>query len=82
MIKPDQLLELYQFEGCPYCSKVRNKLTELQIDFVARQVDKQDRSRVEEVSGQTNVPVIVDPNTDTVMPESDDIVEYIEKNYS
>jgi glutathione S-transferase len=82
MTQPEQLLELYQFEGCPYCSKVRNKLTELQIDFVARQVDKQDRSRVEEVSGQTNVPVIVDPNTDTVMPESDDIVEYIEKNYS
>ncbi len=82
MTQPDQLLELYQFEGCPYCSKVRSKLTELQIDFVARQVDKQDRSRVEEVSGQTNVPVLVDPNTDTVMPESDDIVEYIEKNYS
>jgi len=82
MTKPDQLLELYQFEGCPYCSKVRKKMTELEIDFIARQVDKQDRSRVEEVSGQTNVPVLVDPNTDTVMPESDDIVEYLEEHYS
>ncbi|MFB6116572.1 MAG: glutathione S-transferase N-terminal domain-containing protein, partial [Candidatus Nanosalina sp.] len=34
-----------------------------------------------EVSGQTNVPVLVDPNTDTTMPESDDIVEYLEEYY-
>lgn len=79
--QPDEMLEVYQFEGCPYCSKVRSKLTELGIDFIARQADKNDRSRVEEVSGQTNVPVLVDPNTDTVMPESDDIVDYLEEHY-
>lgn len=79
--QPDEMLEVYQFEGCPFCSKVRSKLTELGIDFVARQVDKEDRSRVEEVSGQTNVPVLVDPNTDTTMPESDDIVDYLEEHY-
>lgn len=81
MTEPDQMLEVYQFEGCPYCSKVRQKLTDLGIDFIARQVDPNDRSRVEEVSGQTNVPVLKDPNTDTVMPESDDIVDYLEENY-
>lgn len=81
MTEPEELLELYQFEGCPYCSKVRSKMTELGIDFIARQVDKNDRSRVEEVSGQTNVPVLVDPNTDTTMPESDDIVDYLEEHY-
>lgn len=81
MSEPEQMLEVYQFEGCPYCSKVRQKLTDLGIDFIARQVDPHDRSRVEEVSGQTNVPVLVDPNTDTVMPESDDIVDYLEEHY-
>jgi glutathione S-transferase len=75
------MLELYQFESCPYCSKVRKKLTELGIDVKLRQVDKNDRSRVEEVSGQTSVPVLVDPNTDTTMPESDDIVDYLEEHY-
>jgi glutathione S-transferase len=79
---PEELLELYQFEGCPYCSKVRKKMSELKIDYVARQVDKQDRSRVEEVSGQSSVPVLVDPNRDVTMPESDDIVEYVEEHYS
>ncbi|MFB6143751.1 MAG: glutathione S-transferase N-terminal domain-containing protein [Candidatus Nanohaloarchaea archaeon] len=79
---PEQLLELYQFEGCPYCSKVREKMTELGLDFIARQVEPNgDRERVREVSGQTGVPVLKDPNTDTVMPESDDIVEYLEEHY-
>ena len=82
MKEPDELLELYQFEGCPFCGKVRQKMTELGLDFIARQVDPNDRTRVEEVSGQEGVPVLKDPNTDTVMPESDDIVEYLEKNYA
>ena len=82
MSKPEELLEVYQFEGCPYCKKVRQKLTDLQIDFIARQVDKTNRTKVKEISGQEGVPVLVDPNTDTVMPESDDIVEYLEKHYS
>ncbi len=82
MSQPDEMLEVYQFEGCPYCKKVREKLTELQIDFIARQVEPSgDRARVKEISGQTGVPVLVDPNTDTVMPESDDIVDYLEEHY-
>jgi len=81
MSQPDEMLEVYQFEGCPFCSKVRQKMTDLGIDFIARAVDPDNRERVEEVSGQTNVPVLVDPNTDTVMTESDDIVEYLEEHY-
>ncbi|MFB6145899.1 MAG: glutathione S-transferase N-terminal domain-containing protein [Candidatus Nanohaloarchaea archaeon] len=79
--QPEQMLEVYQFEQCPYCSKVRKKLTELGIDFIARHVDPHDRSRVEKVSGQENVPVLKDPNTDTIMPESDDIIEYLNEHY-
>lgn len=82
MTEPDELLELYQFEGCPFCGKVRQKMTELGLDFIARQVDPNDRTRVKEVSGQEGVPVLKDPNTDTVMPESDDIVEYLDEHYS
>lgn len=82
MSEPEDMLELYQFEGCPFCSKVRQKLNDLQIDFIARQVEPNgEREKVEEVSGQTGVPVLVDPNTDTVMPESDDIVDYLEEHY-
>lgn len=82
MTESEEMLELYQFEQCPFCKKVREKMTELQIDYIARQVKPDgDRARVEEVSGQTGVPVMVDPNTDTVMPESDDMVDYLEEHY-
>lgn len=77
-----ELMELYQFESCPYCRKVREKLTELQIDFISRQVEPNgDRSRVKEVSGQTGVPVLVDPDRDEVVTESDEIVQYLEEHY-
>ncbi len=82
MTQPEELLELYQFEGCPFCGKVRQKMTELGLDFIARQVDPNDRTRVKEVSGQEGVPVLVDSNTNTTMPESDDIVKYLEEHYS
>lgn len=76
-----ELLELYQFEQCPYCGKVRKKLTELGIDFIARHVDPYDRERVEEISGQENVPVLRDPNTGETVNESDDIIEYLDEHY-
>ena len=30
--QPRQLLELYEFESCPYCRLVREALTELDLD--------------------------------------------------
>jgi glutathione S-transferase len=41
-----------------------------------------ERTAVREVSGQTGVPVLVDEaNGVEGMPESDDIVEYLEQTY-
>ena len=39
------MIELYQAEWCPHSHKVRQRMTELGLDFVARQVaaDKEDR---------------------------------------
>jgi len=80
---PKELLELHQFEGCPFCSKVREKMTELGIDFIARQVKPNGaREKVRELTGETQVPVLVDPNRDVVMNESDDIVDYLDEHYS
>jgi glutaredoxin len=45
------MLTLYQAEWCPYSSAVRERLTELGVDFVARQVKprKEDRDEVDEI---------------------------------
>jgi glutathione S-transferase len=45
------MLTLYQAEWCPYSSAVRERLTELGLDFVARQVEPRrgDRRTVDEI---------------------------------
>src|SRR5690242_16755507 len=35
---PKELLELYDFEACPYCRKVREALSELDLDYLAHPV--------------------------------------------
>jgi glutathione S-transferase len=77
-------LELYALPGCPYCAKVKEKLAELDLEYVEHEVPRShaERTEVEEVSGQTGVPVLVDPDHDVEgMPESDDIVAYLEETY-
>jgi glutathione S-transferase len=49
------VLTLYQAEWCPYSSAVRQRLTELGIDYVAKQV----APRQEERKGQHEIPVLV-----------------------
>ncbi|MFB6308682.1 MAG: glutathione S-transferase N-terminal domain-containing protein [Haloarculaceae archaeon] len=77
-------LELYELDGCPYCAKVKKKLDELDLEYESHMVPRShdQRDEVKEVSGQTGVPVLVDnDNGIEGMPESDDIVEYLEQTY-
>ena len=55
------MLTLYQAEWCPFSSAVREVLTELGIDFVARQVEAlpEDRSALREVLGTDQIPSLV-----------------------
>jgi glutathione S-transferase len=45
------MITLYQAEWCPYSSAVRERLTELGVDFVARQVAPwpEDRGEIDEI---------------------------------
>lgn len=80
-------LELYQFEGCPYCSKVRKKMTELGLSFTAHN-PRQDDDRMEELmdlGGKDQVPFLVvrDEDGDVVesMYESDDINDFLDERF-
>lgn len=81
-------LELYQFEGCPYCKKVRKKMTELGLSFTAHN-PRQNEKRMDELmelGGQDQVPFLVvrDKQGNVVESryESDDIVAYLEEQYA
>ena len=77
-------LELYHLQGCPYCKKVTDALSELDLEYEIHSVaqSRSNRPEVEKVSGQRGVPVLVDrTNGIDGMAESDDIVAYLYEEY-
>jgi glutathione S-transferase len=82
--QPAQLLELYEYEGCPYCRLVREALTELDLDariYPCPRGGTRFRPRVKELGGKLQFPFLVDPNTGTKLYESADIVAYLRRTY-
>lgn len=81
--EPKELLELWSFEGSPYCRIAREALCELTIPYRLHNVGKNSAARqaFREMSGKMMVPYLFDPNTGARMFESADIVSYLEKTY-
>lgn len=76
------MLTLYQFEACPYCQTVRQKLSDMEMTYISVCVSPEhvERGAVRRVSGQSQVPVLVDG--DTVLTDEQDIIPYLERNYA
>ncbi|WP_232701747.1 glutathione S-transferase N-terminal domain-containing protein [Halobacterium wangiae] len=78
------MLELYVQPLCPYCRKVKRVLDELGLEYTTHRVSffKFRRDEVRELSGQSQVPVLVDTDHGVEgMNESDDIVAYLRETY-
>jgi glutathione S-transferase len=58
-----QVYELWQTEWCPASRRVRQRLTELGIDYLTRQVpvEKDDRVVLRRRTGVDTIPVLVAP---------------------
>jgi len=71
-------MELYQAEWCPHSHKVRQRLTELGLDFRARQVaaDPDQRDELERIAGTNEIPVLV-PDDGAPLCGEDDILDYL-----
>ena len=80
---PEQQLELYSYEGSPFCRIVREALTEFEIPYQLHNVPRRSPDRTEFIkrSGKMQVPYLVDPNTGVQMFESNDIVTYLYDQY-
>jgi glutathione S-transferase len=66
------MLTLYQAEWCPFSSAVRQRLTELWIDFVAKQV----APRQEDREGEHEIPLLVTGDGER-FEGTDEIFEYL-----
>lgn len=82
--RPEQTLELYEFEACPFCRKVREALTILDLEVIVKPCPKRGRRfrpQVEERGGRVLFPFLVDTNTGVEIYESDTIVAYLFEQY-
>ncbi len=77
------MIELYQAEWCPFSAKVREALTELNVDFVARQVPPamKDRDALEEATGRRDIPVVVLEDGTILAGEDDELITALEERF-
>lgn len=77
------LLEVWQAEWCPHSAIVRERLTELDLDYVCRQVppDPDDRTQLAEATGYDTIPVVVFPDGEIVGGRDEEILAALDARY-
>lgn len=75
----ESLMKLYQVEWCPYCWRVRMKMTELELTYITINVphDRAMRSELFSISGQNGIPTLIDGTT-IIADDEDAIIAYLE----
>ncbi|KAI3438828.1 hypothetical protein D9Q98_001245 [Chlorella vulgaris] len=82
--RPQQPITLYEFEGCPFCRKVREAVNILDLDVLFKPCPKDGpnwRPEANQKGGKRMFPYMVDDNTGTAMYESDAIISYLFNTY-
>jgi glutathione S-transferase len=82
--RPDKPLELYEFENCPFCRKVREALCILDLEVYVYPCPRRGtrfRTRAIELGGKKMFPFLVDPNTGKQLYQSNDINRYLFETY-
>ncbi|XP_004975712.1 uncharacterized protein LOC101756296 [Setaria italica] len=77
-------LQLYEFEACPFCRRVREAMTELDLSAEVYPCPKgslRHREVVKKIGGKEQFPLLVDASTGVTMYESGDIVKYLFRQY-
>ncbi len=79
----DTNIVLYQAEWCPYCARVRSKMTDMLLDYKIVNVprDHAERGALKEIFGVTGVPSMADGDV-KIGDDDDAIIAYLEKKYA
>lgn len=82
--RPAEPLVLFEFEACPFCRRVREALTRLDLEALVRPCPKggrRNREALLALGGREQFPFLVDPNAGVALYESRDIVAHLERRY-
>jgi glutathione S-transferase len=86
--QPPKAIQLYDMEGCPFCRRVREVLTLLNLDYEVYPCPKNGtRFRpvaeeiIKSIGGTVQFPLLVDQNTGVKLQQSQEIIDYLFKEY-
>jgi glutathione S-transferase len=82
-LKEREPVELWQFEACPFCRRVRMVLCDLALPYRSHNCAKGGalRSAFQAEHGKTRFPYLEDPDTGAALFESEDIARYLLERY-
>ncbi|MEO9171318.1 MAG: glutaredoxin domain-containing protein, partial [Candidatus Baltobacteraceae bacterium] len=75
----DTDIVLYQAEWCPYCAKVRSKMTDMLLNYRVVNVphEHEKRAVVKELFGATGIPSMIDGDV-KISDDDEKIIAYLE----
>lgn len=82
--RPRAPLVLYEFEACPFCRRVREALTRLDLEVTIKPCPKggtRFRDELLRLGGREQFPFLVDEGFGRALYESSDIVDHLEARY-
>ena len=83
--QPTKPLQLWAYEASPFCSVVREALSQLELPYVLQPCARGSPRRTQLMhrsGGKFQVPYLEDANTGTAMFESAEIIKYLRTEYS
>lgn len=87
-LQPEKAIQLYEKEGCPFCRRVREVLTLLNLDVEVYPCPKNGtrfrpiaEEMIKSIGGTVSFPLLVDQNTGEKLQESQVIIDYLFKHY-
>ena len=73
-------IRLYTGDYCPFCTRVKNELERLGLDYEAVDADADMREEVIRLSGQRAIPVLA--IGDEILVDSSHIIRELRKRYA
>lgn len=84
-LQPPKSLKLYEFEGSPFCRRVREVMTLLNLDYEVYPCPKggkRYREVVQQLGGRQMFPFFIDENTGEQLYHSKKIIQHLFQHYS
>ena len=78
------MIQIFQAEWCPFSAVVRQRMTELGVDYIARQVapEREDRDSMRAEIGDDSIPAVVLEDGTVLSGDTREILQALDELFS